>query len=112
MIELDNGVSSAFHTMNKAIAFLDRVEEVLFVDNNQSLEEVLADDFNLLLDKYNAKKDARIFRKPSDELFDYFDEEAYGFSELNLEQVNNDLSLCLFLSRSRLFRDITKSQIN
>ena len=79
--------------MNRPIKFLDKAEEVLFIENNQSLASALGDGFNKLIDKYFVKQDERIFRKVIPELFQYFNEEAYGFSDLDLQTVINDLSL-------------------
>ncbi|MBP5575070.1 MAG: hypothetical protein J6X50_05010 [Bacilli bacterium] len=79
--------------MNRVVNFIDKAEEILFVDNNQSLEETLGKDFNKLIDQYIAKQDIRIFKKPVSELLDYFDKEAYGWSDFGLDTVIDDLSL-------------------
>ena len=81
--------------MNKVVNFIDQAKEFLFIEDYQGLDKALGDDFNKLIDQYFAKKDERIFKKSAEELLDYFDREAYGFSDLGLDNVIEDLSLSM-----------------
>ena len=79
--------------MNKIIEYKDRSVETLFIEDYQGLNKAFGLSWKKKLKDYLGKDNCLLFTFDASHLLDYFQEESYGFTTLNFDEIIEELGL-------------------